>query len=139
MFDYDVGEMFLESMMEPKLRPYAGMNLICLFTENVSTETPFIKGWRERTMMGVSHFPYLNTKDLMEVKQIIKGDRKFSGNIFGLKKVLLNFPGSNLSDPSMFWVYKVRWYSKVAADLFFYIDDGRPTIYLAKDSWKSTQ
>ena len=75
----------------------------------------------------------------MVVEQMIRGDRRVRGNVFGWKKVLLNFPGSNTYDPSMPWVYKVGWDSKIAADLYFYIDDGRPTTDTAKDSWRATQ
>ena len=37
------------------------------------------------------------------------------------------------------WVYKVRLDSEIAADLYFYIDDGRPTVGTAKDGWRATQ
>ena len=37
------------------------------------------------------------------------------------------------------WVYKVGWDSKIAADLYFYIDDGGPTAGTAEDSWRETQ
>ena len=56
-----------------------------------------------------------------------------------IEKVTLNLPGTNTYDPSMPWVYKVGWDSKIAVDLYFYIDDGRPTAGTAKDSWRVTQ
>ena len=42
MTDYDVGEMFLNFMLEPELRPYAGVDLTCLFPEYVSAKDPVI-------------------------------------------------------------------------------------------------
>ena len=45
MLDYGVGEMFLNFMLEPKLRPYARVNLACLFPEDVSMENKFIRGY----------------------------------------------------------------------------------------------
>ena len=59
-------------------------------------------------LMGISPSPYLVTKDLMKLEQIIRGDRNALENIFGWTKVILNFPGSSLYDPSIPWVYKVR-------------------------------
>ena len=40
--DCDVGEIFLNFMLEPKLRPYASVDLTCLFPEEVSAENQFI-------------------------------------------------------------------------------------------------
>ena len=44
-----------------------------------------------------------------------------------IEKVTLNLPGTNTYDPSMPWVYKVGWDSKIVADLYFYI-------YMMKDT-----
>ena len=38
MSDCDVGEMFFNFMLEPKLRPYAGVDLTCLFLEEFNVE-----------------------------------------------------------------------------------------------------
>ena len=38
MTDCDVGEMFLNFMLEPKLRPFTGVNLSCLFPEETSAK-----------------------------------------------------------------------------------------------------
>ena len=39
----------------------------------------------------------------------------------------------------MHWVYKVELNDKVASDLYFYIDDVRPTAGSTKSSWRATQ
>ena len=70
---------------------------------------------------------------------MIRGDRKALANIFGSMKVILNLPGSIHYDPSILWIYKVRGDRIISADLFFYIDDGQPTVGSAKDTWKTTQ
>ena len=92
--------------------------------------------------MSFSPSPYLVTKDLMVVEQIIQGNRRARKNIFGWKKIILNLPGSSTGtssyDPSMPWVYKLGWNIKVAVDLFFYIDD-KPTAGTEKYSWRATQ
>ena len=45
MSDCDVGEMFLNFMLEPKLRPYAGVDLTFLFPEEVPAENQCIQGY----------------------------------------------------------------------------------------------
>ena len=49
--------MFLNFMLELKLRPYAGVDLNCLFPEDVSVRMPSIRGWWERMLMGIFSFP----------------------------------------------------------------------------------
>ena len=89
--------------------------------------------------MGFYLSPYLVTKDLMVMEQMIRGNRRSWRNIFGWKNVILNLPGTNSYDPSIPWVYKVGWDSEISVDLYLYIDDGRPTAGTAKDSWRATQ
>ena len=55
------------------------------------------------------------------------------------KKIILNLPGSISYDSSIPWVFKKEWNNKIATDLFFYIDDERPTTDTAKDRWRATQ
>ena len=83
MTDCDIGEMFLNFMLEPKLRPFAGVDLTCLFPEEVSVEHQLIQGCWERILMGFSPSPYMVTKDLMEVEMMIRGNRRAPGNTFG--------------------------------------------------------
>ena len=49
--DCDVGEMVLSFMLKPELRPYAGLNLTCLFPKDVSAKNLVIRGWWERMLM----------------------------------------------------------------------------------------
>ena len=53
--DCDVGEMVLSFMLEPELRPYAGVNLTCLFPKDVSAKNLVIRGWWERMLMDFLH------------------------------------------------------------------------------------
>ena len=105
-------------MLELELRPYAGDDFACIFPEDVSTLYPVIREQWERMSMGFSPSPYLLTKDLMVVQQIIRGDRRASNNIFGWKKVILNLPGAHCYNSSMPWVYNVTRDNEIAADLF---------------------
>ena len=55
------------------------------------------------------------------------------------KKIILNLPGSISYDSSIPWVFKKEWNNKIAIDLFFYIDDERPTPDGTLNSlWKGT-
>ena len=72
MSDCDVDEMFLNFMLEPKLRLFAGADLTCLFPDDVSAENEFIRGCWEIILMGLSPSPYWVTKDLVEVEMMIR-------------------------------------------------------------------
>ena len=78
MSDCDVGEMFLNFMLEPRLRPHAGVDLTPSFPEEVTLDNPVVQGCWQRMMMGLSHSPYFTTKDMLVVEKIIKGDRNYS-------------------------------------------------------------
>ena len=112
MSDCDVGEMFLNFMLEPKLRPYAGVDLTFLFPEEVPAENQCIQGYWERILMRFSPSPYMVTKGLMEVELMIRGNRRDPKNTFGWKRVVLNLPGTPKYDSSMPWVYKVGFNDK---------------------------
>ena len=127
MSDCNVGEMFLNFMLEPKLRPFAGVDLTCLFLEDISAENAVIRGCWERMLMGLSPSPYWMTKDLMEVEMMIQGNRRTPGIFFGWKRVVLNLPGTLRYNQSMLCVYKVGVNDNIVLDVYFYVDDGRPT------------
>jgi hypothetical protein len=76
---------------------------------------------------GVKSSPYQAVSALSVADEIIKGDRINEGNIFQWVKVGLNLPGDEEYDPNMPWVSKVRADGNIAADLFTFVDDLRPT------------
>ena len=51
-------------MLVLELRPYTGIDLTCLFPDEVSFIYPVIRGWWERMLIGFSPSSYLVTKDL---------------------------------------------------------------------------
>ena len=89
----------------------------------------------ERMMMRFTPSPYMVTKDLLEVECLIRGDRHERKNVFQWSRVVLNLPGMKDYQATRPWVYKIRLDNKLANDLFFYIDDGRPTSFSAKEGW----
>ncbi|CAJ1960069.1 unnamed protein product [Cylindrotheca closterium] len=78
--------------------------------------------------MGLKSSPFQAVQAIMVAKEIALGDRKDPKNAFRWDEVKLNLPGSSTYDPSLPWVFKIRWSDgKIAADLFIYVDDGRVT------------
>ena len=51
-------------------------------------------------------------------------------------KVVFNLPVMKNYDLSIPWVHRVREDGSFAADIFWYIDDGRPTAATAWEGWK---
>ena len=116
MANYDIGEMFLNFMLEPRLRPYAGVDLTPSFPEEVTLETYVVHGCWQRMMMGLSPAPYFTIKDMLIVEKEIRGDRKHRMNVFGWERVVLNLPGSKGYDLTRPWVFKMRADGKIATD-----------------------
>ena len=77
--------------------------------------------------MGVGPLPYQVTNDMLVVEETVRSSCLDIENVFRQNKVILNLPGMDKYDTSKPWVYEVRQDGKMVADLFFYIDDGRPT------------
>ena len=66
----------------------------------------------------------------------IRGNRKDPVNIFRWDRVRLNLPGSKEYDPKLPWVSKVRKEDDmIAADLFTFMDDFRPTGPSKREAW----
>ena len=72
---------------------------------------------------------------MLVVEERVRGSRWDSENVFRWHSVTMNLPGMSKYDSSKPWVYKVRQDGTMAADLFFYIDDGRPTAPSAWECW----
>ena len=125
MADCDIGEMFLNFMLDVNLREYAGVDLTELFDKEANGEVLWER-W-ERLLMGFKCSPYLTCRDMKRVEPTLKGDRSDPNNVFRWDRVERNLPGSESYDPSLPWMYKVRRDGTMAADLFIYVDDLRPT------------
>jgi hypothetical protein len=72
-------------------------------------------------------------------KEQILGDPKDSSNVFEWEEVCLNLPRMAEYDPSKAWVAKVSEDGQVAADLFIYMDDVRPTGPDAEECWRDSR
>jgi hypothetical protein len=139
MGDLDVGECFLNFMLHPTLRPYAGVDFT-LFFPTVGSAWPEGSGtvWETwlQAAMGLTSSPYQAVQALGFAEEIIQGERRDARNIFRWGRVRLNLPGSENYNPSLPWVSKVRAEDgKIAADLFTFMDDLRPTGPSKKEAW----
>lgn len=140
MADVDIGEMFLNFILHRELRTLAGVDLTHYFPRDVE-DTPDGKGaqvWEtwQRAAMGLRSSPYQAVQAMGVAEEVIRGDRKDPNNIFHWDKVILNLPGSEDYNPSKPWVYKMRLGDgRIAADIFIFVDDLRPTGPTRKDAW----
>ena len=133
MGDCDIGEMFLNFMLDEKIRPHAGVDLSELYQEENGGKLQWER-W-ERCLMGFKPSPYLTTREMKKIEVVIRGNRTDEKNVFHWEKVVMNLPGSAQYNPNKPWVYKARPDGKIAAELFSYIDDYRTTGPSRSECW----
>jgi hypothetical protein len=86
--------------------------------------------------MGFKSSPYQCVQAMGVAEEVICGDRLDLKNVFRWDRVRMNLPGMVEYDPSLPWVSKVRNNDeRIAADLFTFVDDLRPTGGSKKDTW----
>ena len=141
--DIDLGEMFLNYMIDENLRPFMGIDVTeCLNDDDDKGHKMKARGKRvwyrwDRCMMGFKPCPYNSIKACSFSEDVIRGDMKQSDSPFHWDVIVLNLPGNTNYNPLFPWVYK--WNSKfkcVAGEIFIYVDDIRPT---GRDSKHCTQ
>jgi hypothetical protein len=127
--DIDLGEMFLNYFLDPRIRPYAGVD-VTLIGDLLRDKSPeekkvILMRW-ERSLMGLKPSPYNCTRAFAWGEDFIRGDRRDPKNPFRWDKVVLNMPGTESYDPRLPWVFRfdsVR--NQVAAFFCTYVDDIR--------------
>ena len=77
-------------------------------------------------MMGFTDSPYHAFQAFTWANTIALGDRRKKINRFRLERVVVNLMVSEGYECKLPWVYKKREDVLIAADLFIYVDDGRP-------------
>ena len=137
MGDCDLGEMFLNFMLDINLVPYAGVDLTNIFPDELDERIRAIKEVWTRLLMGFRPSPYLTTRDVRRIEPRLKGRKDDPKSVFRWDKVKLNLPGNLKYDPRRPRVYRVRKDgSTIAADLFIYIDDLRNSAPSERECWK---
>jgi hypothetical protein len=85
--------------------------------------------------MGFRLYPYQTTQEIGWAKKMMMGDPLDATNVFQWSSVRLKLPGLPDYDPRVQWVSKIRKENgRVAAELFIYIDDFRPTAPYEEES-----
>ena len=127
--DIDLGEMFLNYFLDPKLRPYAGVDVTGLadLLKDIPLEDHkrLLMRW-ERSLMGLKPSPYNCTRTFAWSEDFIRGNRHDHTNPFMWDKVIMNLPGQSDYNPALPWVFRYDSVNqKVAAFFKTYVDDIR--------------
>ena len=119
--DIDLGEMFLNYMLDPALRPYAGIDatqIAGLLGVTLKEGERFILRW-EHSLMGLRSSQYNCVRIYLSSEDVIKGDRFELLNPLRWDEVRLN-------DPAMPKIYRFDTVNqKLAASNSSYVDDVR--------------
>jgi hypothetical protein len=90
--------------------------------------------------MGLRSSPFQCVQALGIAEEVIRGDHTDPENVFRWDTVVMNLPGSEDYDPSKPWVAKYRIEDgRLAADLFIFVDDFRPTGPSRADAWQAAR
>jgi hypothetical protein len=125
MGDIDIGEMFLNFMLHPRMQQFAGVDLTPFFPEELTSELRVLWEHWGRCGMGFRFSPYQAVQGVLFADQYIRGDRHDPSNIFRWDRVVLNLPGSTTYTPSASWVFRTREDGTLASDFLIYVDDVR--------------
>jgi hypothetical protein len=136
MGDLDIGEMFLNFCLHPKLQPLCGVDLRPYFAEEIPGKGTLWERW-VRCMMGMKNSPYVCIKGSLLALELIQGDHWDASNPFYWNAVKLNLPGDPCYDPRKSRIEKVvKATGKLAAMIVSYVDDMRATGATSEECWR---
>lgn len=145
MADMDFGEMFHNFHMDPKIRPYSGVDLGNM--SSMVSNVPAAKGhsvllrWT-RLFMGMRPSPYNAVRHYYWGEEFARGNPSKPDNPMGYDCVKLNLPGMTDYDPSYPKVMKWKTGKSdsdrghVAGDVVTFVDDVRVTGYSKGNCWE---
>ena len=87
--------------------------------------------------MGFRPSPYLAVQGARIAQDFAMGDCHKQHNIFRWSKIRLNLPGYHDYNPSLPWVSNIQEDGSLAADIFQYVDDVRPTGNNEDECWEA--
>ena len=97
--DIDIGEMFLNFPLDPKLQLYCGVDLSPYFEKDLKGKDRIWERWT-RCLMGAKASPYQAIKAMLWAEDIVRGDRKSSSYPFIWSHLKLNLLGSKDYNPA---------------------------------------
>lgn len=124
--DIDLGEMFLNYPLDPRIRPYAGVETYRPSRMEKRENLKRIFHRWNRCAMGMMCSPYNATQSFSVSAEVITGDTKDTSSPLGWDRVVLNMPGTQGYNPCMPWCY--RWNSsrgELPGFFATYVDDIR--------------
>ncbi len=132
--DIDVSEMFYNFMLDPKIRPFCGMDVQPYFADAKVSRISWVQ-W-SRCVMGLKPSPYGCGRMQAFAEEIIRGDHTNPTNPFNFDWVSLNLPGDPTYDPRLPLLSKrVSSTGRITGDLGTYVDDLRPVGSTAQHCW----
>jgi hypothetical protein len=140
MADVDIGKMFLNFFLDPRIRRFAGVDFTKFYLEELDETNKFIWERWNRCAMGFRLCPFVTIKALAWLQEKVFANRNDLENVFHWESLKVNLPGSATYDPSKPWVYNERECDgKITADCLVYVDDLRPTGPSEEESWRATR
>jgi hypothetical protein len=137
----DIGEQFHNLILHENTQEYAGIDLTAYFPEELQ---PSVTSKQKRTIwerwtrcgMGFRPSPYQAVQGTLHAEEQIRGDPLDPANPFHFDAVVLNLPGKEDYNPTKPWVFKFcSTASRIAGDIFIYVDDVRTTGASERDTW----
>jgi hypothetical protein len=131
--DIDLGEMFLNYFLDPRLRPRAGVDVTELMEGEVASHAKVTQGpkgrvlmrW-DRSLMGVRSSPFNCVRAYLVSEDVIKGNRHSTSNPLRWDKVIFNLPGALDYNPIQPWMFRFDSTRQImAAFVISYVDDLR--------------
>ena len=132
--DLDLGEMFLNFLMDKKIRAFAGVDVTCLqvfFDDYVPAEhKPQMWERWERLFMGMKSSPYNAVRYFYWAEEFARGNPAEVNNALRYNKVVFNLPGMEGYDPSLPNIMKMNdLVDRIAGNVVTFVDDLRGSGY----------
>ena len=148
MADMDFGDFFHNFFMDPRIRPYSGVNLSSMGSlvpgpgrnEHRAFATPTVLRWT-RLFMGMRPSPYLAIRQYYWGEEFARGNPRKFGNPMGYNRVSMNLPGMDSYNPELPKVMKWRddptgkTGGHLAGDVVTFVDDVRVTGFSKENCW----
>ena len=143
--DIDLGEMFLNFPLDPKLVNYSGMD-VTHFKSEIEKEIPWLKFdssvsrsvvVNTRNWMGFRPSPEWSCRFYYLSEEFIRGNEKSLSNPLRWDRIIVNLPGNEDFNPSL--PYIMKWNDVVnrqAGNLIAYVDDLRIIGWSMNHAWE---
>ena len=138
MVDLDIGDMFLNFMLDEEARELVGVDITHFFRDEMTEDQ--IAKWERwlRCAMGLKVSPNHAIRAVLFAEEFMKGNPKNPKNPFAYQLVVLNLPGSDIYDPTKPWFFILDFDGKLATILVIYVDDERIHASTEEKAWAAS-